>query len=304
MQQDNFLLREIRTAFSPTGKMLSRIIIINIGVFLMLRLISLFAFLGATGFDIENYISYPHFFLALPSGLTNLLYHPWTLITYAFTHYQLFHLVFNMLWLWWMGGILTEFLGNKKILPVYMMGSWLGGALYILFYNVFPYFKNSVEVSSCIGASAGIMAIILAAATLLPDYAITLFIWHIKLKWLAAIFVAIDLISINFDGNAGGHISHLGGALFGYFYIAAYRQGNDLSVWFNNVADVFVTLFSGKKKMKVAHSKPLKKSSAQVKKEEDKQKQIDIILEKISHSGYDSLSAAEKEILFKASNDQ
>lgn len=298
--KENFLIREIKNTFSPTGKMVSRLIVINIVLFLVLRVTDLIAFLSASDFTIQSLISYPYFILALPSGLSNLLTHPWTLITYGFTHFELFHLVFNMLWLFWIGSILTEYLGNKKILPVYMMGSWFGGALYILFYNIFPYFSNVVDQSSCIGASAGIMAIILAAAVLLPDYSIIIFIWPIRLKWLAAIFVGIDIISISFDGNPGGHIAHLGGALFGYIYIASYRNGTDLSLWFNNVADSIISVLSGRKKMKVTYSSTSSRSYER-KKDIDKQKKIDSILDKISKSGYESLSAEEKEILFKES---
>ncbi len=293
---ENFLIREIKNTFSPTGKMVSRLIVVNIIVFLVLRLISLFGDLSGNYPHMNNVISY----LALPASLSKLIYRPWTFITYAFTHFELFHIVFNMLWLYWLGSILSEFLGNKKILPVYMMGSWFGGALYILFYNIFPYFNNVVDQSSCIGASAGIMAIILATAVLLPDYSIMIFIWPIRMKWLAAIFVGIDIISINFDGNAGGHIAHLGGALFGYIYIASYRNGNDLSLWFNNAADAIVSVFSGRKKMKVTYTKTDVKHSER-KKDIDKQKKIDSILDKISKSGYESLSAEEKEILFKES---
>ena len=293
---ENFLIREIKNTFSPSGKMVSRIIVVNIIVFLVLRLISLFGDLSGNYPEMQHVISY----LALPSSLTRLLHRPWTLITYAFTHFELFHILFNMLWLFWIGSILTEFIGNKKILPVYMMGSWFGAALYILFYNIFPYFKDVVDVSTCIGASAGIMSVILATAVLLPDYTIMIFIWSIRLKWLAAIFVGIDIISINFDGNPGGHIAHLGGALFGYIYIASYRNGTDLSLWFNNVADAIVSLFSKKKKLKVSYVKTEPKASVR-KKDEAKQKVIDSILDKISKSGYESLSAEEKEILFKES---
>ncbi len=296
--QENFLIREIKNTFSPTGKMVSRLIAINIFVFLVLRVIDLISFLIASEFNIQSLISYPYFILAVPSGFANLLYHPWTLITYGFTHFELFHLVFNMVCLFWFGGILTEFLGNKKILPLFMIGSCFGGLLYILFYNIFPYFNNLVDQSSCIGASAGIMAIILATAVLLPDYSIMILVWPIRMKWLAAIFVGIDIISINFDGNAGGHIAHLGGALFGYIYIASYRNGNDLSLWFNNVADTIVSVFSGRKKMKATFTKT---KPTEQKKDVEKQKKIDIILDKISKSGYESLSSEEKEILFKES---
>ena len=298
MPQENFLIREIKNTFSPSGKMVSRLIVVNIIVFLVLRLISLFGDLSGAYPEMDNVISY----LALPASLTRLLHRPWTFITYAFTHFELFHILFNMLWLYWIGSILAEYIGNKKILPVYMMGSWMGAALYILFYNIFPYFKDVIDVSTCIGASAGIMSIIVATAVLLPDYSIMIFIWNIRMKWLAAIFVGIDIISINFDGNAGGHIAHLGGALFGYIYIASYRNGNDLSVWFNNVADVIVSVFSKKKKLKVSYVKSEPKSSAR-KEDTAKQKKIDLILDKISKSGYESLSAEEKEILFKASKD-
>ena len=300
MEQDNFLIREIRNAFSPTGKMISRIIIINVVVFLVLRILSLAFFLSGNQYDTDE----TQRWLGVPSSFSQLLMKPWTIVTYAFTQYEFFHILFNMLWLYWLGMILTEYLGNKKILPVYMMGSWVGAALYILSYNIFPVFKSQVEFSYAIGASAGVMAIIVATAVLLPNHPIMLFIWQIRLKWLAVAFVALDLLGISSDGNAGGHIAHLGGALFGYLYIASYRNGTDLSRAFNKVADSVVSIFSGRRKMKVTYTKNTsQKFSAEKKKDEQYQKRIDSILDKISQSGYESLTIQEKEILFKASKD-
>jgi len=298
---DNFISREIRNAFSPTGKMVSRLIIINVIVFLALRLISLVIDLTQSGFSVDTIIR----LLSLPSDTGQLLHRPWTFITYEFIHFDLWHIVFNMLWLYWIGIILADFLGNKKVLPVYLMGSWFGGALYILAYNVFPYFEHSVANSYCLGASAGVMAIVVAAATLTPDYSIILFIWPIRLKWLAAGMVVIDLISVN-AGNPGGHIAHLGGALFGFIFIKQLQSGNDWSKWLNNFFDFVVDLFSGKKsRLKVSYSKEKKSEmNKRTKRDEEiQQEKIDVILDKISKSGYDSLTKEEKEFLFNTSRD-
>ncbi len=296
---DNFISREIRNAFSPTGKMIPRLIIINIIVFIVLRLSSLLIDLTQAGYSIDTVIRA----LSLPSSVTQLLQRPWTIITYEFTHFDLWHILFNMLWLYWIGIILADFVGNKKILPVYLMGSWFGGALYILCYNIFPYFNNVVNDSYCLGASAGVMAIVVAAATLTPNYSIVLFIWPVALKWLAAGMVAIDLISVN-AGNPGGHIAHLGGALFGYIFIKQLQSGNDWSKWLNSFFDSVVGLFKKRSNMRVSYSKPKNEPRQKTKKDEVLvQQKIDSILDKISKSGYESLTKEEKEFLFKTSKD-
>lgn len=296
---DNFISREIRNAFSPTGKMISRLIIINVIVFIALRLFSLLIDLTQAGYSIDIVIRT----LSLPSSVTQLLQRPWTIVTYEFTHFDLWHILFNMLWLYWIGIILADFLGNRKILPVYLMGSWFGGALYILCYNIFPYFRDVVNDSYCLGASAGVMAIVVAAATLTPNYSIMLFIWPVSLKWLAAGMVAIDLISVN-AGNPGGHIAHLGGALFGYIFIKQLQSGNDWSKWLNTFFDLVVGLFKKKSNMKVSYSKRKTEPVQKVKKNEELvQQKIDSILDKISKSGYESLTKEEKDFLFKTSKD-
>jgi len=199
-----------------------------------------------------------------------------------------------MLWLYWFGQIFEEYLGNNRTLGLYFMGGIAGAILFILSYNTLPFFthQNAAYFSTLAGASAGVMAIMIATATLLPNYAISLiFIGPVKLKWLALFFVILDFLGIA-GSNAGGELSHLGGALMGFVYIKQLQRGHD---WVGTIAN----LFKPKPKLKVV-SKNTSKSSNDLPRQED----IDLILDKISKSGYDSLSKQEKEILFRASNNE
>lgn len=233
-------------------------------------------------------------YLSLPSYLPKLLRHFWTPITYMFLHAGFFHILFNMLWLYWMGQIFEEYLGNKRTIGVYLLGGLTGGFLFVLFYNIFPLFTQQpglVEGSATVGASAAVMAIIIATATLVPDYTIYLmFIGPVRLKWIALFIIILDFLGIS-GLNAGGEISHLGGALFGFVYIKQLQRGND---W----VGFFTRLFKKRSKLTVA-SKNSSKNPGNTPRQED----IDRILDKISQSGYDSLTKQEKEILFRASKD-
>jgi len=199
-----------------------------------------------------------------------------------------------MLWLYWMGQIFEEYLGNKRTIGVYLLGGLTGGFLFVLFYNIFPFFTQQpglVEGSTTVGASAAVMAIIMATATLLPDYAISLMIiGPVKLKWIALFIVILDFLGIT-GLNAGGEISHLGGALFGFVYVKQLQRGHDWVGFFTN-------LFKRRTKLKVASKNTSKNAGSTPPQEE-----IDRILDKISQSGYDSLNKQEKEILFRASKD-
>ncbi|MEO5571125.1 MAG: rhomboid family intramembrane serine protease [Bacteroidia bacterium] len=273
---------------------LQKLIIINVAVFVIVNLSQvIFQLFKINSSLYETIISH----LSVPAALGTLIKQPWSMVTYAFLHENLLHILFNMLWLYWMGKILVEYLGNKKLLSTYILGGIAGALLYILFFNIFPLFEPSVHSSFALGASGSVLAITMAVATLVPDYTIfLLFLGPVKMKYIAAFSVLLDLISIT-GSNAGGHIAHLGGALFGFIYIKQLQNGNDLAKGLNAVADAISGIFKPKPKMKVAYKNPASRKSAS----QPDQETIDRILDKISRSGYPSLSKEEKDILFKAS---
>ncbi|MCW5920254.1 MAG: rhomboid family intramembrane serine protease, partial [Bacteroidetes bacterium] len=194
--------------------MLQKIIVVNAIIYLFVNLgdvlLRLFNFPDGTlsGFLTD--------WLAVPSSVKSLLYRPWTLITYSFYHENFLHILFNMLWLFFMGRLFIEYLGEKKLLPLYLVGGLCGSVLFIVFYNLFPLFSREVDIAVALGASASVLAITVAIATLLPDYEVGLFLpqWRVKLKYIAIALFVIDLLSIT-GNNAGGNIAHIGGAIFG-----------------------------------------------------------------------------------------
>ncbi|REJ81807.1 MAG: rhomboid family intramembrane serine protease [Bacteroidetes bacterium] len=287
---------KIKEQFSNADT-LQRLLIINIAVFVIIRVANSFSMLFMSpAFTLLQVADW----LAVPAYLPKLLFKPWTLLTYMFLHWDFFHLLFNMLWLYWMGKILTEYLGPKKLFSTYILGGLSGAVLYIIAYNVFPLFSGALPGAFALGASASVLAITLAAATLLPDYPIQLLIFgQVKLKWLALVIVFLDLISIS-GSNAGGHIAHLGGACFGYIYITQLRKGRDLAAGFNK----FIALFKIRKRQKMKVYRSEKGSDEQFNlNRKNKQERIDMILDKISKSGYGSLSQEEKDFLFKSSKE-
>lgn len=280
-----------------TGGSLTQLILVNCTVFVIYGLISLIGMLFVNS-DIANLVYNQ---LAVPSSVSRLLTKPWTLFTYMFFHEGLFHLGFNMLTLFWFGQIVQDMVGQKRLIPLYLIGGLAGAFLYVLCYNVFPGFQQVVSGSTAIGASAGVLAIVVASATIAPDYEMMLlFFGRVKLKYLALVMVLIDFLSIS-RGNAGGHIAHIGGAIAGYFFIKQLQQGNDWGKYINKAIDYVVTLFHPGPK--VVHSSKRPVTNSKVKNLSLSQEQIDRILDKISASGYDSLTKEEKELLFKASKD-
>lgn len=275
---------------------LQRLIIVNVAVFLLIRIINAITNLFNTPLLSFNDVTY---WLAIPSNLTFLLYRPWTIITYMFLHWEFFHVLFNMLWLFWMGSIIQEYLGSKKLVGIYILGGLFGALAYVLAFNLFPFFASSVHASFALGASASVLAITVAAATLLPTYSISLlFFGNVPLKYVAAISVVLDLISVS-GSNAGGHIAHLGGALFGFIYIKSLQNGTNLTGWLEKMQ---TWSFGKKGKMSVAHRRTVPDESFNLKKKAT-QEQLDEILDKINRSGHGSLTQAEKDFLFKMSKE-
>lgn len=290
------LSSSLRSGFRVSDAV-QRLLIINIVVFVIVRVLG-----GISALFMSTSINFPviSYWLAVPANLSSLLVRPWTIISYMFYHWDFFHLFFNLLLLYWMGKIFQAYLGEKKLISTYIIGGICGAVFYIVAYNIFPLFSNSMQVSFALGASASVLAITIAAATLLPDFPVRLLlIGEVKLKWLALVIVISDLISIS-GTNAGGHLAHLGGAFYGFIYIRQLRSGNDLAAWF----DRLIGYFSREKKtrMKVEYRKSSSDADYNYTKH-SRQERLDIILDKISKSGYGSLSQEEKDELFKASKD-
>ncbi len=305
--------QEIKS-FVKNGNIHIKLILANVGVFIFVKLVYLFLFL----FNIQTFTSADFIeFLAVPASLKQLLFRAWTPITYMFLHEGFWHLAGNMLWLFFLGNVFLLFIDKKKFFATYILGGLSGAALYILAYNIFPVFNESKYFAVALGASASVTAIVIAISTYQPNFTIRPFgIFNLKLKWLALFFILYDLLSISGD-NPGGHIAHLGGALFGIYFSSRLSKGKDITRGFNRMIDNIVSFFSGRKipKMKVEYSKTKKNKKTQSqndnipksdyeynKAKADEQNEIDRILDKISKFGYDALSAKEKEFLFKFSN--
>jgi membrane associated rhomboid family serine protease len=247
-------------------------------------------------------------YFALPANLGSLLSHPWTLLTYMFLHIDFFHVLFNMLWLYWFGKIFLEFLKSGQLLLIYLLGGISGGLLYLLFYNIFPVFEKSVDMSFALGASASVMAIVTAISFYVPGYSIyLLFLGKIRIFYVALFLFVLDFFMIRSE-NAGGHIAHIGGALFGLSYIVAKRKGMNFSGVFSVSWLKRLLRKMRKSKLRVEYNntsstygRPLTDDDYNSRRAL-KQRIIDDILEKISKSGYESLTTEEKEILFKSSN--
>lgn len=300
----NSFINDLRNNFTRQADSLNQLIVVNVLVFVVLNLIAVVFALFALRLGWYDTISR---WLAVPAYLPRLLQKPWSLLSYMFVHSGFFHILFNMLWLYWMGRIFQEYLGNKKLVALYFLGGLAGAVTYMLAFNIFPLFKNALPTADAVGASASVLAIVVGTATLLPDYTIRLFLFgNVPLKYLALVMVVLDLLSLA-GNNAGGHFAHLGGAIFGFVYIKQLRAGNDLGAWFNRLADWLVTRLRPrikKGKLKVSYKRNTQSGSAAAAPAAGNkvpQEVIDRILDKIAQNGYDGLSKEEKEQLFKAS---
>ena len=286
---------EIKNTFHK-GTNLTRLIYINIGVFLIISTAAIIGFLLKNPAVASKTLN----LFAIPASLHTLLVRPWTLITYMFTHKDILHILFNMLWLYWFGRIFLEYLDQRKLVAVYLLGGICGAVVYVLSFNIFPAFTGVVDESVAIGASASVIAIVIAIAAYVPDYTIQLFLFgRIKIKYMAlAIFVLTSLV--DFSVNSGGKLAHIGGAFFGLFYTLNLKKGHDIGKGFNRIIDFFATLFKPRKKLKVTYKKPVTDYDYN-KIKADHQAKINRILDKISKGGYDSLTKEEKDTLFRES---
>ena len=240
----------------------------------------------------------------LPKDFFDFLMQPWSIVTYSFFHGGLGHLFWNMLLIYFVGRIFLNLFDPKRFLNVYFLGVMLGGLFFILGYNVFPAFFN--VNAYLIGASAGASAILIFICTYIPNQEVRLIFFNVKLWYIGAFVVLMDLIQLPASGNAGGHLAHLGGALLGYWYARQLTNGTDIGAGFSRFLDGISNFFKRSEKkgpLKTVYKNQKsgsKESSKESYDKQSRQKKIDAILDKISTSGYESLSKAEKDFLFQA----
>ena len=287
-----------------------RFVMVNVAVFVIVRVLALVCLLFAV--DATPAIE----LFEMPSNPVKFLHQPWSVISYMFLHYDVMHILFNMLWLYWFGAMFHQIFGTRRFVGLYFLGGIGGALLYMLAYNVLPLFSSTEGL--LLGASASVLAIVAATAVRQPDYKVgLLFFGQISLKWIAIVTIFIDVISIG-SSNAGGNIAHLGGALVGAAFALADRRGTDITAWFNRAIDWIVNLTRRRPRVKVGnfHNSPFTRTKQQPR--TDKQQyerdngrrnsmtpaeeaEMDEILKKIKLSGYSSLTAEEKRRLFEVS---
>ncbi|WP_340199135.1 rhomboid family intramembrane serine protease [Ascidiimonas sp. W6] len=245
----------------------------------------------------------------LPKDLSEFIIQPWSLVTYSFFHGGFFHILFNMMVLYFSGRIFLNLFQGRTFLNVYFLGVIAGGLFFLISYNLFPVFQNTN--TALIGASAGVYAVLIFICTYLPKQEVRVFFFNLKLWQLGAFLVVLNLLLLP-NGNAGGRLAHLGGALLGFMYARKLGEGKDIGAWFGNGISAIINTYKPRKKspLRTVHKKQSKSSAKTVKKvsvvkgeKNNHQQKIDDILDKISKSGYESLSKAEKDYLFQAGKD-
>ncbi len=296
------ILDELKNAFNRPDNGLMQIILINIIVWVVVILLRVVLIIGGQE---ELYSTVIGWFM-LPASLSDFLMRPWSLVTYFFLHEGVMHILFNMLFLYWFGRIIKEFLGDAKVVNLYVLGGLAGGLFYLLIYNLFPYFADQVAYSRLLGASAGVFAVVVGAATLMPNYTMfLLFIGPVRIKYIALFYIILSIAG-SAGANAGGELAHLGGALLGYLYIRQLQQGNDWGRWVQGFLAFAKGLFKPRPKVRVSYrsgkgGRTTTRRSADKATPVTSQEEIDAILDKISQSGYESLTKEEKQKLFNAS---
>ena len=292
--------------FFRNGSSLSVLILINVALWVFVQALKVIFFFynNPDGDTLDAILLH---FLAIPASIPGLYLKPWTLLTYMFLHFDIWHILFNMLWLYWFGRIFLEFLPSRQLVLIYLLGGISGGLIYVFAFNMFPVFATMVPVSFALGASASVMAIVTAVAVYVPNYTIQLFLFgRLKIIYLAIILFVFDFFMIP-SGNAGGHLAHIGGALFGALYIMLYRNSKTTirpGIFFQLFQN-FSNLFRKREKTNYSYGenfrRPVSDEDYNLKKREA-HKKVDDILDKISKGGYDCLTKEEKAFLFKTSS--
>ena len=270
-----------------------KLIAFNVGVFILAGLIG--ALFGPSTIAFLKWFE-------LPKDFFQFLSQPWSLITYSFFHSGFGHIFWNMIMLYFTGKIFLNLFNKKRFINVYFLGVILGGLIFLLSYNIFPALLETN--TSLIGASAGVTAILIFVCTYMPNQEVRVIFFNVKLWHVGVFVILLDLIQISLGSNIGGHLAHLGGAALGYYYAVQLLKGHDIGGWFTKTLDNLANMFKGKGKkapMKTVYRKDSR--SADTRGSYDRashQRKIDTILDKISKSGYESLSKEERDYLFKA----
>ena len=289
---------DIKAEFTKPNNVTIQLLLINAAVWVFLAIV------GVLGhFGLGTFTSITNSLFILPANLDELLIRPWTIRLYAFTHFGFRHILFNLLALFWFGRMLQDLIGSNRVLGIYILSGLTGGLAYIIFaviLQVIP--SGSVGL---VGASGSVLGVVVAMATLSPDYKINMmFIGPVAVKWMAVIFVFLSFIGLS-GGNAGGDLAHLGGALMGFVFIKQLNEGNDLGRPIVDFIYSIPNIFKKKSKIKVTHRSSKKSGTSTnttAASDSVTQVEIDRILDKISKSGYPSLTKEEKGKLFKYSN--
>lgn len=306
------IFSEFRNAFRKNHNGLMKIIVINIVVFLVLAFFHVVLWLAGN----NTIINYMLDWVALSPNMMTFITRPWTILSYGFTHdlQDILHILFNMLILYFMGRLVQDYIGSHRLIGIYILGVIFGALFFFAFYNFIPLLMAHKDSARLVGASGGVYAVIVAAATIAPETMVMLFgIFPIRLKYIA--WASIFLSFLQLAGpNTGGNAAHLGGALLGYIFVIQLRKGKDLGKPINQFLNWWQSLFEPKPKMKLTYIREKKqtvKTTSQAKQNKSEQviasgivpsqEELDMILDKISEKGYDSLTKEEKQKLFNAS---
>ncbi len=293
------IVDDFKNAFRKQNNGLMQIILINVIVFLLM--ITLLLVFRIT--DKEAYFAYVEENLYLPGNFMEFIVRPWTLVTYFFVHSlrDVFHILFNMLFLYWFGKLIDEYLGSRRLVNMYILGGLAGGISYLILSNAAPGFAGT----HLIGASGAVYAVVVGAATLMPNYTFVLFLLGpVKIKYIAGFYVLMSYVGLVIGGNMGGDIAHLGGALMGFLFISQLNRGNDMGRPLTRLTEWVRGIFQRKPKMKVTYRNTAtvhSKTTAATYSGTPDDDEIDAILDKINRSGYESLTKEEKQKLFRAS---
>ncbi|AKD57976.1 rhomboid family intramembrane serine protease [Spirosoma radiotolerans] len=301
------LFDDFRSEFNKPNNTLVQLILVNVVIFLVLLVTKVSLTMAQNsgyGFIMSQ--------LLIPGDVNAFLHKPWTLFTYFFTHEEIFHILYNMLFLYWFGRLIDEYLGNRRLMGLYIMGGIAGGLLYLAMYTLVPFFQAQADTARMLGASAAAFSVAVGAATLLPNYTFhLLFFGPVRIKYIVFFFIILS-VAQSAGTNAGGNLAHLGGAFMGFAYVKLLQNGTDLGRPIYWLADGWSNLLRPKPAVKVSYRQRSNAntqastyaspsgSTASTASTPD-QDEVDTILDKISRSGYESLTREEKQKLFRAS---